>query len=151
MALWPDYTLRHRGLRDQATISFVTPEAHLGHLATDVTRAETLLAKRFAQRGISVNPATVVERVDADAVLVQGGVRLPATFRLVLPAFSGVPAVWQTWGLTDTQGLAPVDDQYRHRNFPEIYAAGMAARLQVTHPIESATGEIWAPCSSSRR
>jgi sulfide:quinone oxidoreductase len=129
--LWLDYTLRQRGQRDHATITFVTPESHLGHLGTDAPGAEKLLARRFAKRGISVYTSAVIERVDRDAVVLQGGIRLPSTFSLVLPAFSGVPPVWQAWGLTDAHGFVPVDGEYRHRTFPEIFAAGVAARLSL--------------------
>jgi sulfide:quinone oxidoreductase len=146
-ALWLDYTLRLRGLRDRATISFVTPEPHLGHLDTDPAGAERLLSKRFAQRGISAHAAATIERVDRDSVTLRGGVRLPSSFTLVLPAFSGVPAIWQAAGLTDAQGFVPVDEQYRHRTFHQIYAAGVAARLDESEPAESAvpkTGYIAA-------
>lgn len=133
-ALQLDHALRARGLRDRATITFVTPESHLGHLGTDAQRAEKLLTKRFADRGISVYTGAVIERVDRDAVALQGGVRLPCTFSLVLPAFTGVSAVWQAWGLADSHGFIPVDGHYRHRTFPEIYAAGVAARLGTAAP-----------------
>ena len=48
-----------------------------------------------------------------------------------MPAFRGVPGIWHSSGLTDDQGFVPVDKDYRHRLYPEIFAAGVAADLDV--------------------
>jgi sulfide:quinone oxidoreductase len=133
-ALWLDYTLRRRGIRDQASITFVTPEAHLGHLGVGIQNAQRLLERSFARREIAVITGHDIQRVDLDQVYLRGGRGLPATFTMVMPAFHGVPDIWKSSELTDVHGYIPVDAQYRHRSFPEIYAAGVAAQADVPAP-----------------
>lgn len=126
-----DYALRRRDCRERATIAFVTPEAHLGYLGTPTAGAQRVLERLFARRTITVFTGAVIDHVDAGNVYLHDDTRLPARLALVLPELSGVPAFLRTAGLTDEFGFVPVDVHYRHQTYSEIYAAGVAARLQV--------------------
>jgi sulfide:quinone oxidoreductase len=125
--LWLDYSLRRRGNRDRATLTFVTPEEHLGHLGVGTPRAQQHLERAFARRNISVYTSAEIERIGADHVDLHGGTQLPSVLTTVVPGFRGMAGIWKTSGLTDSLGYVPVDEYYRHRQYPEIYAAGVAA------------------------
>ena len=125
-----DYALRRQGTRERATIAFVTPEVHLGYLGTGVRGAQRALERTFARRRITVFTGAVIDHVDDGWVYLHEGTRLPASLALILPRLEGTPAILQSAGLTDEFGFVPVDAQYRHQTYPEIYAAGVAARLQ---------------------
>jgi sulfide:quinone oxidoreductase len=126
-----DYELRRRDLRGRATIAFVTPEMRLGYLGAPIPGAHRIMERLFAQRRITVFTGAVVDHLDDGYVYLHDGTRLPAQLAVVLPEVGGVPAILRTAGLTDEFGFVPVDAQYRHQSYPEIYAAGLAARLQM--------------------
>jgi sulfide:quinone oxidoreductase len=125
-----DYELRRRGRRDHATIAFVTPEVHLGYLGAAITGARRIMEGLFARRRITVFTGAIIDHVADEHVYLHDGTRLPAVLAVVLPEVGGVPAILRSAGLTDEFGFIPVDAQYRHQTYPEIYAAGLAARLQ---------------------
>jgi hypothetical protein len=85
----------------------------------------------FARRHITVFACAVIDHVDGANVYLHDGTRLPARLALVMPGIVGVQALLRSAGLTDEFGFVPVDAQYRHQTYPEIYAAGVAARLQL--------------------
>jgi sulfide:quinone oxidoreductase len=130
-----DYLLRKGGNRDQASLAFVTPEPHLGHLDVGTPQARKILEAAFAERHIDVHADVAISRVGGDYVELQDGVRLPSRLTAVVPAFRGTAFIWKTSGLADSRGYVPVDDHYRHRNFPEIFAAGMAADSDITSSV----------------
>jgi sulfide:quinone oxidoreductase len=133
-ALLLDYALRRRGIRDRATITFVTPESHLGILGIGIPDAQRLLERLFARHMITVFTGATIERVEGGRIYLQAGTSLAADFCMVMPAFNGAADLDQTPGLSDAYGLIPVDAQYRHPSFPEVYAAGGAAHLNVPAP-----------------
>lgn len=127
-ALLLDDALRRHGTRNQAAITFVTPEPYLGHLDAGTPAARRVLEQLFAQRRIIAVTDATIERVDADGVHLAGGRVLPAAYAMVLPPASGVAGINRSPLLTDAHGFVPVDAQYRHVSFPRIYAVGVAAR-----------------------
>src|SRR5581483_7388719 len=72
-----DAALQRHGRRDQATITFITPEAQLGLLGVGYARAQPLFERLFAERGITVFTGATIERVETDAVYLEGGTRIP--------------------------------------------------------------------------
>jgi sulfide:quinone oxidoreductase len=130
--LWLDHTLRRRNLRDQATITFITPETHLGEFGQGVPGIRRALERRFARRKITTLTGATLTHVDRDFAYLRDGTRLPVAYTMIMPAFAGVPGIWHSSGLTDARGRVPVDAQYRHHSYPEIYAVGLAALLGAT-------------------
>jgi sulfide:quinone oxidoreductase len=123
-----DYALRRRGTRQQATLTFVTPESHLGHLGLGYANARRYFIRMFAHHGIHSLVGTSITRVEADRVILDNGMELPSAFTIIVPAFRGTAGIWKTANLTNARGFVPVDEGYRHRQYEEIYAVGMAAR-----------------------
>jgi len=133
-ALRLEYRLRRAGVRQRASITFVTPEEYLGHLGVGAPRARRLMERLFARRGIFIVSGMDIARVDPEHVYLRGGRALPSRFSLVIPRFHGASDVWKSEGVTDARGFVPVDAQYRHCSFPEIFAAGEAAQANVPAP-----------------
>jgi sulfide:quinone oxidoreductase len=131
-ALQLDDVLRRRGLRECAPLAFVTPEPYLGHLDVGAPAARRVLERLFARRHITVLTGAAIERVDREGVHLRDGQTLPAAYTMIMPPFSGVVSIWQSPDLTDAHGFVPVDAQYRHVLYPEIYAVGVAASSPVT-------------------
>jgi sulfide:quinone oxidoreductase len=131
-ALQLDYALRRRGLRERAPLTFVTPEPYLGHLDVGAPAARRVLERLFARRHITTLTGATIERVDREGVHLRDGQTLPAAYTMLMPPFSGVVSVWQSPDLTDAHGFVPVDAQYRHVRYPEIYAVGVAASSPAT-------------------
>jgi len=127
-----DYALRKGGKRDAAQLAFVTPEPYLGYLDAGTPRARTILERVFGDRHIEVHENAELARVDGDHVELRSGVRLPTVLTVVVPEFRGTAGIWKTSGLTDERGYVPVDENYRHRRYPEIFAAGLAADAEVS-------------------
>lgn len=124
-----DHELRRRGTRARASLTFVTPEPYLGHLDVGGTAARRRLERLFARRHIVALTGAEIARVDRTGVHLRDGRVLPAAYTLIMPPFTGVTGIWKSPGLTDEHGFVPVDARYRHGRYPEIYAAGVAARL----------------------
>lgn len=50
---------------------------------------------------------------------------LPFAYSMIVPPFTGVDAVRNTDGLGNPMGFIPVDDEFRHPDHPEVFAAGV--------------------------
>jgi sulfide:quinone oxidoreductase len=47
-------------------------------------------------------------------------------YSLIIPSLAGVKAISDSPGLGNPKGFVPVDSHYRHKEFPNIYAVGVA-------------------------
>jgi sulfide:quinone oxidoreductase len=134
LALALDAELRRRGLRDRATLFFVTAEPYLGHLGIGHTAAQTHLVRMFAERNIETRVGLSIERVERDAVKISSGESLDTRAAIIMPPFTGAVDIWKSAGLTDANGMIPVTSQYRHTQQPDIYAAGVASYFHEPTP-----------------
>lgn len=137
-ALSLDAALRRRGMRDQATLTFITPEPYLGHLDIGAPAARRALEHLFQRRGIIACTGVEIEHVDRDGVSLRDGRTLPASYTMIIPPFTGAVGIWKSPGLTDAQGFVSVDARYRHVRYPEIYAVGVAAKPAAQSPLADA-------------
>lgn len=76
-----------------------------------------------------------VAEVREDGVLLTTGEFLPSKYTMVMPRFLGIDAVRNSLGLSNTNGWIEVDDGYRHKSYPNVYAAGVA--VHVAPPAET--------------
>ncbi len=141
MALALDTALRRDGLRDRVPITFVTSEPYLGHLGFGQTAARRPLETLFADRYIETRVGVGIEHVRTGEVKLTSGEVLPARAIVIMPPFTGAADIWKSANLTDRSGLIPVTAQYRHTEYPDVYAAGVASYfsepvppLGYTHP-----------------
>ncbi|SDJ04483.1 sulfide:quinone oxidoreductase [Frankineae bacterium MT45] len=118
--LMHDY-LTARGLREQSTISLVTP---LPVPVPPSPPASQALMAAFADRGIEFVSGSRVERLDAGrrVALLANGDELPFDLFLGVPKHR-VPQVVADSGLT-VDGWVPVDPATLETAFPNVYAVG---------------------------
>jgi sulfide:quinone oxidoreductase len=136
LALALDLAMRKKGIRAQTPITFVTPEPYLGHLGLDHTEAHEKLEQLFRERNITTHTKVWIERITKTggktSVTISGQGALDAAAAIIVPPFTGVAEIWSSARLTSEDGMIPVDRQYRHIRFPDVFAAGVAARFNET-------------------
>lgn len=122
-----DYLLRKRRIRHKVPIAFVTPEPFLGHFGVaGVGKARQFLEGEFEQRDIRYFTSAAVSSITGSEVELADGTGFESAFSLVIPPLAGVKAVAESPNLGNPKGFVPVDENYRHQSFSEIYAAGVA-------------------------
>jgi sulfide:quinone oxidoreductase len=125
-----DRHVRKHRVRDRVPITWVTPEPTLGHFGIGGIRGGELMLKAFLKwQGIDYRVNAAIKEVTADAVILETGERLPATWKMLVPPFRGARVVRESPGLGDEKGFVVTDDSYRHQAFPNIFAAGLAVRV----------------------
>lgn len=122
--------VRHRigkaGLTKQAPVTFVTAEPFLGHFGLGgVGDSSARLGKFFDRLGIEGITNNVIKGVKDGKMELETGRMLPFAYSMIVPPFTGVDAVRETPGLGNAGGFIPVDDEFRHPEHPEIFAAGV--------------------------
>jgi len=128
--LMAERELRHRGLRDQVSITYVTPEPYVGHLGvSNVKNARKLTADLMAKRDIAVIENAEIKSVDEQNVTLADGQTLPFKYSMILPSFRGAQFIRDVPGLANAKGFIPILPTQRHPDFPEIYAAGVSTQL----------------------
>ena len=126
-ALMAESELREQGLRDAVEITYVTP------LSGAFTRpiASARLGHLLEERGITVEPDFVVERVDEDAsALVSYDERsVPFDLLVTVPLNKGADFLARS-GLGDDLNYVPVDPQtFLARGHDDVWAIGDASDI----------------------
>lgn len=122
-----DHLLRKRKIRHKVPISFVTPEPFLGHFGVGgVGKARQFFEGELEERDIRYLTSAAVSRITEASVELADGKTFESRFSLVIPPLAGVKAITNSRGLGNPKGFIPVDEHYRHKVFPNIYAVGVA-------------------------
>ncbi|MBD2206038.1 NAD(P)/FAD-dependent oxidoreductase [Calothrix sp. FACHB-1219] len=130
-ALLTDWLLRKYGLRDRASITFVTPEPYVGHLGIGgMANSAELVTKLLQEKEITVLENTSISYVGTDTIYLANGRSLPFSFSMLLPPFRGPRFLREAPGLTDQKGFLPVLPTYQHPQFPSIYSVGVITQLK---------------------
>jgi sulfide:quinone oxidoreductase len=120
------YRINKAGLSNVAPVTFVTAEPFLGHFGLGgVGDSSKRVGGYFDRLGIEGIPNTVIKQVRDGKIELEGGRVLPFAYSMIVPPFTGVDAVRQTPGLGNPMGFIPVDDEFRHPDHPEVFAAGV--------------------------
>ena len=133
------FNVRHRikkaGLEDVAPVTFVTAEPFLGHFGLGgVGGSEKLVERFFGRYGIEGLPNTVIKDVRQGEIELESGRILPFAYSMIVPPFAGVDAVRRTDGLANPMGFVPVDEQFRHPQHRDVFAAGVAIAIAPPDP-----------------
>ena len=147
-----DADLRKRRIRDRVPITYVTPEPYIGHMGLGgVGDSKGLIESEFRQRHIkwicnakvvSVSETeVVVNELDAKGQVIQEH-RIPAAFKMIMPAFKGVDAVAGVEGLCNPRGFVLIDKHQRNPKFPSIFSAGVCVAIP---PVEATPVPTGAP------
>lgn len=122
-----EFNLRKRGVRDRVDITWVTPEPFLGHFGIGgIHGAEPMLHAFFKSLNIHFITNAALERVEEHEVVLADGQRLPFAFSMIMPPFIGQDVVRNSPGIGNEKGYIPVKPTYQHRDYPNIFAAGIA-------------------------
>jgi sulfide:quinone oxidoreductase len=133
------FNVRHRikkaGLEDVAPVTFITAEPFLGHFGLGGVGASEKMVQRFFDRyGIEGLPNTIIKEVSDGEIELDGGRKLPFAYSMIVPPFAGVDAVARAEGLANPMGFVPVDEQFRHPDHPDVFAAGVAIAIAPPDP-----------------
>lgn len=124
------YQIKKHKIQDKAPITFLTAEPYLGHFGIGNFGSARKLTEMFFNRlGIESQVSRAVDHIEPDAVVLSDGSKLPFRFAMLIPPFRGVDAVSRSEGLANASGFIEVEDTYRHKTDPRVYAAGVAVAV----------------------
>jgi sulfide:quinone oxidoreductase len=129
------HRIRKAGLQDVAPVTFITAEPFLGHFGLGGVGSSPETVGRFFDRlGIEGLPNTVIREVRDGEIELEGGRTLPFAYSMIVPPFTGVDAVREADGLANAMGFVPVDEQFRHPEHRDVFAAGVAIAIAPPEP-----------------
>ena len=129
------HQIKKAGLQDVAPVTFITAEPFLGHFGLGgVGNSERMINRFFDKLGIQGRPNTVIKEARQGEIELDDGTVLPFAYSMIVPPFTGVDAVRNTEGLGNPMGFIPVDEQFRHTEYPDIFAAGVAIAIAPPAP-----------------
>ncbi len=126
-----DRHVRKEKIRKQVPITWITPEPSLGHFGIGGIKGGAPMLKTFFKlQGIDYRVNAAIEEVTEEAVILSDGERIPAKWKMLVPPFRGASVVRASEGLGDAKGFVPTTDSYQHRDFPNVFAAGLAVQIE---------------------
>lgn len=128
--LMVDWILRRKQLRDQISLTLVTPEPYAGHLGVSgVKNARELTEALLCKRNVEIIENAAITKVTDNSIMLDDGRTIPQKYAMILPAFRGVRFIQNAPGLADEKGFIPILPTQQHPTFPEIYALGVSVQL----------------------
>jgi sulfide:quinone oxidoreductase len=129
--LMADWVLRRRGIRDQVSITYVSPEPYVGHMGiAGMKNARELTGSLLKKREIQTLNNTSISEINPDTINLATGQQIPFKYAMILPSFLGAKFLRETPELTNKKGFIPVKNSYQHPKFPQIYAVGLSVDLE---------------------
>lgn len=128
--------LREQKIRKKVDLYWITPEDYLGHFGIDgMPMGETMLKSFMKMFNIHYRTGVAVEEVTDHSVKLSNGEEIESKLTQLMPPFIGVDFVTNSPSLkANGNGYIPVEDSYRHKEIPNVWAAGIA--VQVDAPFE---------------
>ncbi len=124
------HALKRRKQRHKAPITFVTPEPFLGHFGVGgFGKARQFLEGELEGRDVRYHTSAAISKITDGTVELADGKVFDSRFSLIIPPLAGVKPVAEAKGLANPKGFIPVDSHYRHKDFKNIYAVGVAVAL----------------------
>lgn len=123
--------LREQNIRKKVDLYWITPEDYLGHFGIDgMPMGESMLKSFMKMFNIHYRTQVGVEEVTEGSIKLTTGEVLPFAFSMLMPPFIGVDFVTNSPALHATpNGYINVGDDYRHKDYPNIWAAGIAVNV----------------------
>jgi sulfide:quinone oxidoreductase len=116
-------------------VTFISAEPYLGHFGLGGVGDSSARVTKFMDRlGIEGLPNSVIKEVRDGELELETGRVLPFRYSMIVPPFTGVDAVRQAEGLANPMGFVPVDDEFRHPELRDVYAAGVAIAIAPPEP-----------------
>lgn len=125
--------LREQKIRKKVELYWTTPETFLGHFGIDgIAGGETMLKSFMKMFNIHYRTEVGIKEVTKDSVVLSTGEVLESKFTMLMPPFVGVDLVQNSKGLkADKNGYIPVEDTYRHKELDNVWAAGIAVKVDL--------------------
>jgi sulfide:quinone oxidoreductase len=124
------HALKRFLLCHKVPITFVTPEPFLGHLGVGgFGKIRQFLEGELEERDVRYHTSAAISKITADSVELTDGRVFESRYSLIIPPLAGVKPVAESKGLANPKGFIPVDAHYRHKDFENIYAVGVAVAL----------------------
>jgi sulfide:quinone oxidoreductase len=123
--------LREQNIRKKVDLYWITPEDYLGHFGIDgMPMGETMLKTFMKMFNIHYRVQVGIKEVTKDKIILTSDEELPFKFSMLMPPFLGVDFVTNSTDLNATEtGYINVGDDYRHNDYPNIWAAGIAVNV----------------------
>ena len=133
-----DAELRRRNMRHRVPLIYLTSEPYLGHMGVGgLGNSKRFFEDTFAEREIKCMVNQAIEEIRPGEIRLKDGTKLPFKFAMIAPPFKGVPAVAP---LGNPRGFIPVDKQYRHTRYKNIFVVGVAVAIAPPEPTPVPTG-----------
>ena len=127
LAFEMDAELKRRKMRHKVPIIYLTSEPYLGHMGVGgLGNSKRFIEDEFAERGIKPIVSQAIEEVTPGEIRLKDGNKIPFKLAMIAPPFKGVPAVAP---LGNPRGFIPVDKNYRHTKYKNIFAVGVAIAI----------------------
>lgn len=140
------HQLSKNSILHKTKLTFVTSEPYLGHLGIgeDGKKKETAV-NLFSKYNVEWLANTSVSEVIPDKVILSDGSEIESRYTMIVPSVTGADAVKNSPGLGNEFGFIETNEEYRHHDFPEVYAAGMSVNIDA----EVAIGECGSVARTS--
>ena len=145
-----DTDLRKRKIRHKVPMTFVTSEPYIGHLGLGgVGDTKGMLESILRDRDIKWVTNAKTNKFTEDAVHItmhdedgnaKGDQEIPATYKMMLPAFRGIPALMGIEGLVNPRGFVITDEYQRNPAYPNIFGIGVCIAIAPKDPTPVPTG-----------
>ncbi|MCY0876048.1 MAG: FAD-dependent oxidoreductase [Firmicutes bacterium] len=120
--------LRKRGLREKSRVICFSPaEIFFEDVGDKVHVAFNSLAE---QHGVEVQTNKIIDHLEEKRVVFADGSFLDSDLTIVIPAYRGAEVIARS-ELGDEANFVPTDEEFRHLDFPNIFAVGDGASRTV--------------------
>lgn len=127
LAFEMDTELRRTGIRHKVPIIYLTSEPYVGHMGVGgLGKSKRFIEDEFAERDIKPVVNQAIEEVTQEEIRLKDGTKIPFKLAMIAPPFKGVPAVAP---LGNPRGFIPVDKNYRHTKYKNVFAVGVAMAI----------------------
>ena len=127
LAFEMDTELRRMGIRHKVPIIYLTSEPYVGHMGVGgLGKSKRFIEDEFAERDIKPVVNQAIEEVTQEEIRLKDGTKIPFKLAMIAPPFKGVAAVAP---LGNPRGFIPVDKNYRHTKYKNVFAVGVAMAI----------------------
>ncbi|MEW6108915.1 MAG: FAD/NAD(P)-binding oxidoreductase [Nitrospirota bacterium] len=132
LAFEMDAELRRMKIRHKVPIIYLTSEPYVGHMGVGgLGKSRRFIEDEFAERDIKPVVNQAIDEVTPDEIRLKDGAKIPFKLAMIAPPFKGVPAVAH---LGNPRGFIPVDKNYRHTKYKNIFTIGVAMAIAPPEP-----------------
>ncbi|MDH4128834.1 MAG: FAD-dependent oxidoreductase [Spirochaetota bacterium] len=130
LAMMFDTLLRRAKIRNSFKLHLFSPEPYLGHFGIGgIGKYRRAIEDEFYERDIFTHLNAEIEGITPKTIELKDKTILNYDFSIIMPAFKGVDAIFNSDSIGNTKGFIPADEYYRHPKFQNIYTVGVAMAM----------------------